>query len=71
MSLFFLILTVIIAVALISVILIQNPKTGALGATFNVRQTIGPAKSNLVAEKVTWGLAVLMLALCLGSGIII
>ena len=65
MSLFLLITTALTAVVLVSVILIQNPKTGAFDATFSARQLIGVTQSNKIAEKLTWGMAGLMFVLCL------
>lgn len=65
MSLLLLVTTALTAVVLVSVILIQNPKTGAFDATFNARQLIGAAQSNKIAEKITWGMATLMFVLCL------
>ncbi|BDS12433.1 preprotein translocase subunit SecG [Aureispira anguillae] len=55
----------LIAIALILVILIQNPKTGTLDAAFNTQQLLGSAQSYKVTEKLTWGLMTLMIALCL------
>ena len=65
MSLLLLIAAALTATVLVSVILIQNPKTGAFDATFNARQLIGATQSNKIAEKLTWGMATLMFLLCL------
>ncbi|WMX17393.1 MULTISPECIES: preprotein translocase subunit SecG [unclassified Aureispira] len=65
MSLFLLIAIALIAAVLVFVILIQNPKTGALSATFNADQLIGVARSDKMLEKITLGMATLMFALCL------
>lgn len=65
MTLFLLSAATLIAVGLILVILIQNPKTGTLDTAFNVRQFVGTAQSQGIAEKATWSLMALMLMLCL------
>jgi len=65
MSLFLLIAAALTATVLVSVILIQNPKTGAFNITSNTRQLISATQSNKIAEKLTWGMATLMFVLCL------
>jgi len=65
MSLFLFIAAALSATILVSVILIQNPKTGAFDATFNAHQLISATQSNRIAEKLTWGMATLMFVLCL------
>lgn len=71
-----LLLTILIAfisVLLILVILIQNPKGGGLSSSFGGSQTanqvMGAANSSDMLEKITWGLASSLLALCLVTGI--
>ena len=64
-------MTAMIAVGLILVILIQNPKTGTLDKTFNSHQMVNVSTSSKVTEQLTWGLVTIMLTLCLIVGIII
>ncbi|MBL4650509.1 MAG: preprotein translocase subunit SecG [Aureispira sp.] len=70
-----LLLTILIAfisVLLILVILIQNPKGGGLSSSFGgsqaANQVMGAANSGDMLEKITWGLASSLLALCLVTG---
>ncbi|MEO6131190.1 MAG: preprotein translocase subunit SecG [Saprospiraceae bacterium] len=64
-------LTVIIAligVLLMAVILIQNPKGGGVDSTFGgqgANQMFGAARSVDFVEKLTWGLAAALFALCI------
>lgn len=64
-------LTVIIAlicVLLMLVVLIQNPKGGGVDSTFGgqgANQMFGAAKSSDFIEKLTWGLAIALFALCI------
>ena len=71
-----LLLTILIAfisVLLILIILVQNPKGGGLSSTFGgsqaANQVMGAANSTDMLEKITWGLATSLLALCLVSGV--
>jgi len=63
-------LTIIIAlvgVLLMGSVLVQNPKGGGVDSTFGggaANQMFGASKSSDFIEKATWGLAILMLALC-------
>jgi preprotein translocase subunit SecG len=65
------ILTILIAlvcVLLMAVILIQNPKGGGVDSTFggaSANQMFGAARSVDFIEKLTWGLAATMFALCI------
>jgi preprotein translocase subunit SecG len=65
------VLTVIIAlvcVLLMAAVLIQNPKGGGVDSTFggqSANQLFGAAKSTDFIEKVTWGLALALFALCI------
>lgn len=70
-----LLLTILIAfisVLLILVILVQNPKGGGLSSSFGgsqaANQVMGAANSGDMLEKITWGLASSLLALCLVTG---
>lgn len=71
-----LLLTVIIALVsflLILVVLVQNPKGGGLNASFGggqaANQIMGAANSTNLLERITWGLAGTLLALCLFMGV--
>lgn len=71
-----LLLTILIAfisVLLILVILVQNPKGGGLSSSFGgsqaANQVMGAANSGDMLEKITWGLASSLLALCLVTGV--
>lgn len=49
-------------------VLIQNPKGGGVDSTFggqSANQMFGAAKSTDFIEKVTWGLAITLFALCI------
>lgn len=69
--LFLTILITIIAVLLVLVVLVQNPKGGGLTGTFggSATQIMGAAQSGNIMEKITWGLAVALLILCLVSSL--
>ena len=65
-------LTVLIAlvcILLMGVVLIQNPKGGGLDSTFggskSANQMLGAAQTSDFIEKLTWGLAITLFALCL------
>ncbi len=65
---FVLILLVIVCIALVGIVLIQNPKGGGLVSEFSTaNQIIGVQKSTDGVEKVTWGLASTLFVLCLIS----
>ena len=52
------IITILAAVLLILIVMIQNPKGGGLDSTFgNVNQLGGVAQSTETIEKITWYLA--------------
>jgi preprotein translocase subunit SecG len=65
------VLAVVIAmvcVMLTLVILVQNPKGGGVDSTFggqSANQMFGAAKSTDFIEKLTWGLAIALFALCI------
>jgi preprotein translocase subunit SecG len=49
-------------------VLIQNPKGGGVDSTFggqSANQLFGAAKSTDFIEKLTWGLAIVLFALCI------
>ena len=65
---FITIIIAIICALLIIAILIQNPKGGGVDSTFggqSANQLFGAAKSTDFIEKVTWGLAIALFALCI------
>lgn len=64
------ILTVIAAILLIIIVLVQNPKGGGLSSSFgSAHQLGGVRKTTDFLEKGTWGLAIIIIALSLGSAI--
>ncbi len=71
------ILTVFIAfigILLMIAVLIQNPKGGGVDATFGgaqANQMFGAAKSSDFIEKATWGLAAVLLVLCLVAAVLV
>jgi preprotein translocase subunit SecG len=65
---FITILITLICVLLIFVVLIQNPKGGGVDSTFggqSANQMFGAARSVDFIEKLTWGLAGALFALCI------
>ncbi len=70
MLLFVLILILIFALLLILVVLAQNPKGGGLSSQFGgsgASNIIGVKKTNDLLEKLTWGFAIAIVVLSLGS----
>lgn len=70
MLLFVLILILISAILLILVVLAQNPKGGGLSSQFGgsgASNIIGVKKTSDLLEKLTWGLAIAIVVLSLGS----
>lgn len=68
MLVFITILSVLVCVLLMAVILIQNPKGGGVDSTFggqSANQMFGAARSVDFIEKLTWGLAASLFALCI------
>ncbi len=68
------ILTTIIALLLIGAVLIQNPKGGGVDSTFGggqANQMFGVAKSADMIEKITWGLAIALIILCVATTFLI
>jgi preprotein translocase subunit SecG len=58
----------LICVLLMVAVLIQNPKGGGVDSTFggqSANQLFGAAKSTDFIEKLTWGLAIVLFALCI------
>ncbi|MCS6979709.1 MAG: preprotein translocase subunit SecG [Flavobacteriales bacterium] len=70
MEILFSILLIIIALALIGIVLIQNAKGGGLAANVGLSTQMlgGVRKATEDIEKVTWGLAIGLALLALASG---
>lgn len=71
---FLTVLIALISILLIIVVLIQNPKGGGLDANFGgagANQMFGAARSTDLMEKVTWGLAAALFALCIITAIMV
>lgn len=65
---FLTVLIALVCVLLMLVVLIQNPKGGGVDSTFGgqgANQMFGAAKSTDFIEKLTWGLALALFALCI------
>lgn len=65
---FYLLLTLIIiaCAGLIGIVLIQNPKGGGISSNFGALNQIGGVKQTTEGvEKITWGLAIFLVVLCL------
>ena len=62
------VLIALVCVLLMVTILIQNPKGGGVDSTFGggtSNQMFGAQKSNDFIEKLTWGLAIALMVLCI------
>ncbi|MEL6274892.1 MAG: preprotein translocase subunit SecG [Bacteroidota bacterium] len=62
------ILTGIVCLLLMLVVLVQNPKGGGIDSTFGgtqANQMLGASRSTDFIEKLTWGLAIALFALCI------
>jgi preprotein translocase subunit SecG len=65
------ILIIVVCVFLILVVLIQNSKGGGLASNFSAsNQVLGVKKTTETIEKITWGLAIALLVLCVSSSFI-
>ncbi len=65
-------LSIIAAVLLMLVILIQNPKGGGIDSSFGAANQLGSVqKTNDVVEKATWYLAIFIVVLALSSSLLI
>ncbi|MBU6324937.1 MAG: preprotein translocase subunit SecG [Bacteroidetes bacterium] len=61
-----LILGIIVAILLMLIVLIQNPKGGGIASNFSAGNSIlGVAKTSDIVEKITWGGAILILVISL------
>lgn len=71
---FLTILIALVCVLLVLVVLIQNPKGGGVDSTFGgagANQMFGAARSTDLVEKITWGLAFTLFALCIITAIMV
>lgn len=65
---FLTVLIALVCVLLMAAVLIQNPKGGGVDSTFggsSANQMFGAARSTELIEKITWGLAIALFALCI------
>ena len=68
------VLIALISVLLIGAVLIQNPKGGGVDSTFGgtqANQMFGASRSADFIEKVTWGLAIALFALCIITSLMV
>ena len=71
---FMTVLIALVCVLLMGAVLIQNPKGGGVDATFGgsqANQMFGAAKSTDFIEKVTWGLAIALMVLCIITSLMV
>lgn len=67
----FVILAVVIAVLLTLIVLVQESKGGGLAADFsNMNALAGVRRTTDLVEKLTWGFAVALVVLCVGSAFV-
>ena len=62
------VLIALVSILLMAAVLIQNPKGGGVDSTFGgtqANQLLGASRSTDFIEKVTWGLAIALFALCI------
>ena len=65
------VLIMIVCVVLVLVVLVQNSKGGGLSSQFSSsNQVMGVKKTSELIEKITWGLAIALLVLCVSSSFI-
>ncbi|MEQ8474142.1 MAG: preprotein translocase subunit SecG [Marinoscillum sp.] len=65
---------VLVALLLILVVLAQNPKGGGLSSQFGgagTQQIMGVKKTGDILEKLTWGFAIALLVLTLGTNFVL
>ena len=67
------ILSMIVCVLLILIVLVQNPKGGGLSSAFGGAgtQSFGVQRTTDFLEKSTWGLAIVLFALCIIGGLVL
>ncbi|REJ85029.1 MAG: preprotein translocase subunit SecG [Bacteroidetes bacterium] len=62
------ILIILVCVLLVLVVLIQNPKGGGIASgIIGANQVMGVKKTSDFIEKLTWGLAISLVVLCLAA----
>ncbi len=62
------VLIALVSILLMGAVLIQNPKGGGVDSTFGgtqANQMFGASRSADFIEKLTWGLAIALFALCI------
>jgi preprotein translocase subunit SecG len=66
---FLTVLIAVVALLLMLVVLIQNPKGGGIDSTYGMgaQQMFGAARSTETIEKITWYLAAALIVLCVAS----
>ena len=68
MNVFFMVLIVLAAILMIGTVLVQKSKGGGLASSFSSsNQIMGVRKTTDFLEKLTWGLAVTMIVLSVGT----
>ena len=68
LGIFIIILIFVVAILLGIIVLIQNPKGGGLASNFGAANQIGGVRRTAdFLEKATWGLAIVLVLLCLAS----
>jgi preprotein translocase subunit SecG len=68
------VLTGLVCLLLMGAVLIQNPKGGGIDSTFGgsqANQMFGAAKQTDFIEKITWGLAIALLVLCIVTSLVV
>ncbi len=71
---FIVVLIAIVGFLLVVVVLIQNPKGGGVDANFGgqaANQIFGASNSIDFVEKLTWGLATALFALCVVAAVLV
>ena len=62
------VLIVLVCVLLVLVVLVQNPKGGGIASgIIGANQLMGVKKTSDFIEKLTWGLAIALIALCFAA----
>jgi preprotein translocase subunit SecG len=62
------VLIILVCVLLVLVVLIQNPKGGGISSGFTgAGQLMGVKKTTEFIEKLTWGLAIALVVLCIAA----
>lgn len=65
---FLCVVLIVIASILVLAVLIQNPKGGGIAANFNFpQQIVGVQRTTDLIEKITWGVAIGIFIICLGT----